>query len=90
MKNGDTMEELKFSLMHKDIPVCALLQDMAIARKAIADSLLDVTVSCKNLICEVYCLTSFSDQTFYVQVYDDKEYILLFAKPFLHTPHSAK
>lgn len=46
--NGDTMEELKFSLMHKDVPVCALLQDMAIARKAIADSLLDVTVSCKT------------------------------------------
>lgn len=39
------------------------------------------------MICEVYCLTSFSDQTFYVQVYDDREYILLFAKPFLHTPH---
>lgn len=27
MRNGDTMDELKFSLMHKDVPVCALTID---------------------------------------------------------------
>ena len=62
------------------------LSDISIAKQALSDSLLDVTVSCSNLICEVYCLTSF-DQTFYLQGYDGEQYTLLFAKPFFHTHH---
>lgn len=62
------------------------LQDVAIARKAIADSQLDVVTSSQRLLCEVYCLTSFSNQTFFLQVYEGEQYILLFVKPYLHTP----
>lgn len=62
------------------------LNDISIAKQALSESLLDVTVPSSNLICEVYCLTSF-DQTFYLQVYDGEQYALLFAKPFFHTPH---
>ena len=60
------------------------LNDISIAKRALSESLLDVTVPSSNLICEVYCLTSF-DQTFYLQVYDGEQYTLLFAKPFFHT-----
>ena len=63
-----------------------ILEDMSIAKKAITDSLLDVAISQKSLLCELYCVTSFSDQSFYVQVYDGDQYVLLFAKPILHTP----
>lgn len=62
------------------------LQDIAIARKAIADSQLDIVTVNQRLLCEVYCLTSFSNQTFFLQVYDGEQYILLFAKPYFHTP----
>lgn len=62
------------------------LSDISIARRALSESLLDVTTPSSKLICEIYCLTSF-DQTFYLQVYDGEQYTLLFAKPFFHTPH---
>lgn len=62
------------------------LGDMSIAKQALSESLLDVTVPSSSLICEVYSLTSF-DQTFYIQVYDGEQYTLLFAKPFFRTPH---
>lgn len=38
-------------------------------------------------MCEIYCLTSFFDQTFYLQIYEGDKYILLYAKPYLHTPY---
>ena len=62
------------------------LSDISIAKQALSESLLDVTVPSSNLICEVYCLTSF-DQTFYLQIYDGEQYTLLFTKPFLRTHH---
>lgn len=61
------------------------LYDISIAKNALSQSLLDVTVTSRNMICEVYCLTSFH-QTFYLQVYDGDQYTLLFVKPFFHTP----
>lgn len=62
-----------------------MLRDIAIARKVIADSYLEVVASNRQLLCEIYCLTSF-DQTFYLQIYESDKYILLYAKPYLHTP----
>jgi len=64
-----------------------MLRDIAIARRAIDESRLDMVASNKRLLCEVYCLTSFSDQTFYLQIYDGDKYILLYSKPYLHTPY---
>ena len=62
------------------------LNDISIAKQALSESLLDVTVPSNSLIFEVYCLTSFN-QTFYLQVYDGEQYTLLFAKPLLRTHH---
>ena len=62
------------------------LNDIAIAKRALSESLLDVTVPSSKLICELYCLTSF-DQTFYLQIYDGDQYTILFAKPFFRTHH---
>ena len=61
------------------------LYDISIAKDALSQSLLDVTVSSSRIICEVYCLTSFQ-KTFYLQVYDGDQYTLLFVKPFFRTP----
>jgi len=62
------------------------LHDISIAKNALSQSLLDVTVPSSRIICELYCLTSFH-QTFYLQIYDGDQYTLLFAKPFFRTPY---
>lgn len=59
------------------------IRDMEIGRKALSDSKLTVTAENMPLICEVYCLTSFGHQSFYLQVYDGPEYVLLYAKPYI-------
>lgn len=60
------------------------VQDISIAQKALADAKLDMAVSEDNLLCEVYCLTPFLWQTFYLCVYDNNnEYTLLYAKPYI-------
>lgn len=58
------------------------MQDISIAKKALADVKLDMTVS-DDLLCEVYCLTPFYWQTFYLRVYDGTEYTLQYVKPYI-------
>lgn len=58
--------------------------DIEIAEKALANSKLDVAVSGLVLLCEVYCLTPFHWQSFYLRVYDgDDDYTLQYAKPYI-------
>lgn len=60
------------------------MQDISIAQKALSDAKLDMAVSEDNLLCEVYCLTPFHWQTFYLCVYDNNnEYTLLYSKPYV-------
>lgn len=59
------------------------IRDMEIGRKALSDSKLTVTAENMPLICEVYCLTSVGHQSFYLQVYDGPEFVLLYAKPYI-------
>lgn len=60
------------------------MQDISIAQKALADAKLDMVVSDDDLLCEVYCVTPFHWQTFYLRVYDNNnKYTLLYAKPYV-------
>ena len=59
------------------------IQDMAIARKALADSKLGYSAAGSPLLCEVYCYTSVGHPSFYLQVYDGVCYTLLYARPVL-------
>lgn len=58
-------------------------EDISIAEKALKDSKLDVAVSGYELLCEVYCLTPFHWQSFYLRIFDGDEYILQYAKPYI-------
>lgn len=58
-------------------------EDIKIAEKAIADSKLDVAVSGLDLLCEIYCLTPFRWQSFYLRVYDGSQYTLQYVKPYV-------
>ena len=56
--------------------------DIAIAEKSMAELKLDTVVSELDLLCEIYCLTPFNWQSFYLKVFDGEEYTLLYAKPY--------
>ncbi len=59
-----------------------IIKDIEIANKTLVDFKLDVVVSNLKLLCEVYCLTPFHWQSFYLKIYDGDEYILQYAKPY--------
>ena len=61
----------------------SIKEDIAIAEKALKESKLYVAVSGYELLCEVYCLTSFHWQSFYLRIFDGDEYILQYAKPYI-------
>lgn len=65
-------------------------EDMLLAEIALEKSLLDRAVYGRELMCEVYCLTSFHWQSFYLRVYDGEQYLLQFAKPFWVGPTGLK
>ena len=60
--------------------------DMLLAEAALKESKLDQAVSRLRLLCEVYCLTPFSWQTFYMRLYDGQRYTLQYAKPRIINP----
>ena len=59
-----------------------IIKDVEIANKTLIDLNLDVVVSNHKLLCEVYCLTPFHWQSFYLKIYDGDEYVLQYAKPY--------
>lgn len=67
-----------------------LIEDMMIAQSAIIEAKLDQITASRQLICEVYCLTPFRWQTFYLRVYDGPQYMLQYAKPYIADHHGAQ
>lgn len=57
--------------------------DILIADTTLTNSKLDIVVKDLELLCEVYCLTSFHWQSFYLRIYDGEEYTLQYAKPYI-------
>lgn len=64
-----------------------IMKDITVAKEAITDLKLDVAVTGLNLLCEVYCLTPFHWQSFYLRIFDGEKYTLQYAKPYIRDFH---
>ena len=56
------------------------MKDIAVARKALEQSLLPGAAANRPMLCEVYCIPPHNHQAFYLQVYGGSGYVLLYAK----------
>ena len=56
------------------------IRDIEIAKNALKETHIGNVVKGRKLLCDVYCIPSHNHQAFYLQVYDGKEYALIFAK----------
>ena len=56
------------------------IRDIEIAKNALKETLIGDVEKDRKLLCDVYCIPSHNHQSFYLQVYDGKEYALIFAK----------
>lgn len=57
--------------------------DILIADTALTNSKLDIVVKELNLLCEVYCLTPFHWQSFYLRIFDGEQFTLQYVKPYI-------